>query len=189
MDIPDDTPEQLMGRFICQDDPQALNAIVSRFLAPALGVASQMLRDRAAAEDAVQETFLRLVRSRAQYNPSRPFSTWFYSILRNICRDLIRRRIREERLVTAAADEQARQTPPAPPAGGISAASILDHLPESERSVLTLRIIYDLPFDDIAAALDISVDAAKKRSQRGLRRLCGSGQSLKLLELLRQEWT
>jgi DNA-directed RNA polymerase specialized sigma24 family protein len=44
-------------------------------------------------------------------------------------------------------------------------------VPAGERDVLVLRIVEGLPFADVAAALDISEEAAKKRAQRGLSRL------------------
>ena len=180
--------EPLMARFVGRNDAGAFNEIVSRFLAPALGVAHQMLSGHASAEDAVQECFLRVVRFRRQYDPSRPFSTWFYSILRNVCRDMLRRQGREARLISAVADLQPTQAAP-PPAAGESggASSILSGLPEAERAVLTLRVVHDLSFRDVAAALDISVEAAKKRAQRGLQRLRESGRAAKMLDSFEQE--
>ena len=48
---------------------------------------------------------------------------------------------------------------------------LLQNLPASEQVVLNLRIVHDLPFRDIAAVVGISIEAAKKRAQRGLRTL------------------
>jgi len=58
-----------------------------------------------------------------------------------------------------------------PPVPGSSADDLLRRLPVGERDVLVLRVIEDLPFRDVAAALGISEEAAKKRAQRGLARL------------------
>jgi hypothetical protein len=50
-------------------------------------------------------------------------------------------------------------------------SELLAKLPPPARAVLTLRIVHDMPFRDVAAALGISEEAAKKRAQRALRRL------------------
>jgi RNA polymerase sigma-70 factor (ECF subfamily) len=162
--------ESLMQRYQRRLDAGAFEEIVSRFLGPALGVARQLLWDRGVAEDAVQETFLRIVRRRDRYDASRPFSAWFYTILRNVCTDMLRRRARQERVVQEAVLRQDVQGRRAPPSSG-DALDLLAALPEQGRAVLTLRVVEELPFRDVAAALGISEEAAKKRAQRALKRL------------------
>jgi len=162
--------EALMARFQRRGDAEAFEQIASRFLPPALAAAHSILADHALAEDAVQEAFLRVIRGRDRYLPTRPFSSWFYTILRNLCTDMLRRRARRARLLEALAGNAG---PPAVPAGHDPPGSLdlLAGLPKGDRAVLTLRIVHDLAFRDVAAALGISEEAAKKRAQRGLRRL------------------
>lgn len=167
--------ESLMRRFVGRDDATAFDEIVSRFLTPALGAARQVLSDPALAEDAVQEAFLRVVRCRTQYLQSSSFAPWFYTILRNVCKDMLRRAGRDARLVSEMAHRVSTQDPPHEFESTVPASQILSVLPDRERAVLTLRIVYDLPFPEVAAALGISYEAARKRAQRGLRRLRRSG--------------
>ena len=150
-------------------DTEAFQQLVSAYTNPALGLAQKILSDRLLAEDAVQEAFLRVVRSRQQYDPSQPFSLWFYTILRNICRDMLRQRTRHMKVVGEIAEGQVRseQNPSHP----LYVQDVLQSLPASEQIVLTMRIVHNLPFRDIAAAVGITVEAAKKRAQRGLRTL------------------
>ena len=151
-------------------DGEAFGQIVSRFLASGLAVAAELLGDAALAEDAVQETFLRVVRGRERYIPSMPFSTWFYAILRNVCKDLLRRSARQAKLIEEVA--YVRDTEVAgPPANSAEADELLAKLSRDARTVLRLRIVYDLSFREAAAALGISEEAAKKRAQRALREL------------------
>jgi RNA polymerase sigma-70 factor (ECF subfamily) len=158
-----------MRRFQDRLDAEAFEEIVRRFTAPALAAARQILSNASLAEDAVQETFLRVVRGRRRYCPSRPFSSWFYSVCRNVCVDMLRRQARQAKLLASAA----WSPPPAPPAPweGLDAVDLLAHLPHGDRMVLTLRVVHELAFGDIAAVLGISEEAAKKRAQRALRRL------------------
>ncbi|NOZ23233.1 MAG: sigma-70 family RNA polymerase sigma factor [Planctomycetes bacterium] len=158
-----------MARYQDELDAEAFQEIVSRFLSPALAVAHQILSDRTLAEDAVQETFLRIVRRRERYIASRPFSNWFYAILRNVCKDILRHRARQRKLIEEVAIRNLAQAQPSfdPPGG----SELLARLPKEARVVLVLRIIHEMPFRDIAAALDISEEAAKKRAQRALQQL------------------
>ena len=159
-----------MARFQRNLDGEAFERLVATFTAPALGVARQILLDQALAEDAVQEAFLRTVRNRASYQPSRAFSSWFYVILRNVCLDLRRQRETQRQ----ALQELASRPSPAPNGSGDDAEEarhLLAMLPKAERDVLKLRIVDGLAFKDIAAALGVSQEAAKKRAQRGLQRL------------------
>jgi len=159
----------LMARFQRMLDAGAFQQLVSDYSGPALGVAQRILSDNVLAEDAVQETFLRIVRCRQQYDPSKPFSFWFYTILRNICRDMLRQRTRHIKAIS----EIAAESIPAiqKPAHVLEVKDVLQSLPASEQAVLTLRIVHNLSFPDIAVVVGISVEAAKKRAQRGLRTL------------------
>ncbi|MHC4626191.1 MAG: RNA polymerase sigma factor, partial [Planctomycetota bacterium] len=159
-----------MVRFQTRLDPYAFDRIVSAFMKPALGVARQILSDHALAEDAVQESFLRVIRKRHQYVPGSPFSSWFYIIVRNVCVDMMRKSNREKETIRQAAPtcrpRSARTDLPEVP-------ELLSVLTRDDRDVLVLRIIHGLGFRDVAAALGISEEAAKKRAQRALRRLRG----------------
>jgi len=162
--------ERLMARFRSRLDAAAFDEIVSRFMRPALAIAVRILSDVTAAEDAVQEAFLRVVRARDRYDPGKRFAPWFYAIVRHVSVDLSRRQARQREAV----EDLAAQTPVGagvPPPRGSAAADLLNGLPPGVRDVLVLRIIEGMPYRDVAAALGISEEAAKKRAQRGLRRL------------------
>ena len=157
-----------MRRFKASLDQAAFEQLVEDYASPAKAVAYQILCDRVLAEDAVQETFIRLIEKRNQYTISYSFSPWFYVILRNVCIDMIRKRQRDRNFARKLYFEKVR---------GASFESrcedlnLLKTLASRERQVLELRVVNSMSFKEIAAALGISEDAAKKRAQRGLRRL------------------
>lgn len=160
--------DDLMARFRKRLDKTAFEQLVCDYAPPAAAMAHQMLRDPALAEDAVQEAFVRVIKKRRQYVSSRPFSHWFYAILRNICIDMLRKRKREKDIVkhlTHSIKRYVRNEPPS------DCMVLLSALPLHERSVLELRAVHSMTFEEIAVALDISKEAAKKRAQRGLRKL------------------
>ena len=161
--------ESLMGRFQQRLDEAAIDELVSRYLRRGVAVARQILWDRSLADDAAQEAFVRLIRSRDSYDPAKPFSVWFFTILRNVCLGMIRRQRLEVETMQAMASQSISATElPTDPA---DTERLLATLPRIEREALTLRVMHDLSFADIGAALGISEAAAKKRAQRAIGRL------------------
>ena len=71
---------------------EAFAVLVERYQRRAFAVALRLLGSRPEAEDAVQQTFLRLYENRAAYRPRYRLNTWLYRILVNACVDELRRR-------------------------------------------------------------------------------------------------
>jgi len=170
--MPDDKPSArwLMARFQEDLDSEAFDSLFSRFSGPALTVARSILPRRGMAEDAVQEAFMRVVRARDQFDTSRKFAPWFYTILRNVCTDYLRSKQRSPEIN---GDEDTLRS--CARHGGVPPDSpmlkLLGKLSDGQQAVLELRVFHDMKFRRIGEALGISEEAAKKRSQRGLRRL------------------
>ena len=157
-----------MVRFRARLDQVAFEQLVLEYASPAAAVANQILGDWALAEDAVQEAFIRVVRKRSQYIEVHPFSSWFYAILRHVCVDMLRKRRRDQALVKGLWGRVKLSVHSGP---SVDREVLLSVLAVSERSVLELRVVHSMPFREIAVALGISEEAAKKRAQRGLRKL------------------
>jgi RNA polymerase sigma-70 factor (ECF subfamily) len=160
--------EALMARFQARLDPDAFEQIVAFYMNPALAVAGRLLSDHALAEDAVQEAFLRVIRKHHQYVPGSGFSGWFYAIVRNVCIDMLRKGARDKEAIDKIAP---RVAPRALRTDSPQIPELLGLLPRGDQDVLVLRIVHGLRFHEVAAALGISEEAAKKRAQRALRRL------------------
>jgi len=163
--------EHLMVRFASRLDQAALDELAARYMRPAMAVAKRFLPDAALAEDAVQEAMLRLIRHRSAYEAGRPFAPWFYALVRHAAVDLARRRSRQREAVADLAARTPRGASVEPAGPPADADDLLRHLPAGERDVLVLRIVEGLRLAEVAAALGISEEAAKKRAQRGLARL------------------
>ncbi|MBI3951425.1 MAG: RNA polymerase sigma factor [Acidobacteria bacterium] len=137
-------------------------------------LAYRMLGSREAAEDVVQETFIRIYKMRKQLDPEKPFRSFVLRIATNLAIDLLRKTRREnwvpypdesecgtEQLYTVPAYEEgtyARQ---------VALNQALDALPAIYRAVLVLKYGHDLSYQEIAQALDISVPAVALRLKRG----------------------
>jgi RNA polymerase sigma factor (sigma-70 family) len=135
---------------------------VFRFLLRRVG------RDRA--EDAFQETFLRALRSYGSLAHTGNLRAWVLTIAARVAVDEHRRR-RPERL--------AGETPVDPRRPAYAELEHLaDELPPKERAAVVLRYGYDLEYQEIAAALGSSEEAARQAASAGVRRLRRKGVSL-----------
>ncbi len=125
-------------------------------------IAYHQLGNVSDAEDAVQETFLKVHRAAAGYNGEAAFTTWLYRILINTCYDMMRRRNR--RIRETPIDDQI--------AGGRAANAVddvkrmalrklLSDLPEQRRTVFALFEIEGLSHAEIADILDITEGNSK----------------------------
>lgn len=131
--------------------------------------------DRALAEDLLSETYERVLRSRARFDPRRGSERrWLYTIALNLLRDHARRRSHEERLLSSvyagAEDEQADP--------GMAAVEHRDELQralatlcEAEREALALRFGADLKLREVARILGEGESAVEGRIYRALRKL------------------
>jgi RNA polymerase sigma factor (sigma-70 family) len=122
------------------------------------------LLGRERAEDAFQETFLRALRGYRKLEHGRHLKAWVFTIATRVAVDETRKR----RPLVALADEVAQD-------GERPAYAQLEHLadelPDKERAAVVLRYGYDLPYAQIAEALDSSEDAARQAASAGVRRL------------------
>ena len=119
--------------------------------------------DRAAAEDAFQETFLRALRAYPALRHGEHLRAWVLTIARNVAADAHRRAPRDPVL------PEEIDHPRRPAYAEI--AHLTDGLPPTERAAVVLRYAYDLPYAAIAAALGSSEDAARQAASTGVRRL------------------
>ena len=159
--------EELMLLFRDTLEEAVFDELMRRYYGRALTVAETRIFDRSLAQDAVQETFIRLVRKRKKYD-GRTFSAWFYTILRNICTDLIRKEMRHRQKI-----EKLTAGPNLPPqtAGPDDFDALVAALPPADREILIYRYVQELSFAEISRLTGCSEDAAKKRGQRALQRL------------------
>ena len=119
---------------------------------------------RERAEDAFQETFLRALRAYDRLRHGEHLRAWVLTIATRVAIDAQRR-----------AGEAPAEVPEVPHEDGRPAyeelAFLTDTLPPKERAAVVLRYGYDLDYDQIAAALDSSEDAARQAASSGVRRL------------------
>jgi len=130
------------------------------------------LKNREDAEDAAQETELRVFRAIRNFRGDSSFRTWLFAIADRQCYDMVRKRVKHmiddhmralieihESSVNKMADETESHT---------IVNLVLTKLPEQERDIIMLRYYVDLSLHDISSTLGIGLSASKMRLYRAL---------------------
>jgi RNA polymerase sigma-70 factor, ECF subfamily len=143
-------------------DSDSYAEVYRRFGERMKSIAFNHLGNIADAEDAVQETFVKLHRAAKGFTGEAAFTTWLYRILVNTCLDSLRRRRR--RIQEAPIDDELpsmRAAATVDDAKRMTLRKMLAELPEQKRSVFMLFEIEGLSHAEIAEILDISEGNSK----------------------------
>ena len=161
-------------------DMDAFSELVSLYEKKALSFTYRMLKNTAEAEDATQEAFLRVFDKIDTFRESSSFSTWFYTVLNNICLDILRKRARSADTVsinqTSPDDDeyelQLEDSAPGPyeQLQKNTARELLEEaltkLSDEHRAVIIMRDINGLDYEEIAKVLGVSLGTVKSRIYR-----------------------
>src|SRR5262249_11581575 len=134
----------------------------------------RMVRDPSAAEDLTIETFWRIYRSRARFDPSRSFGAWARRFAVNVALDHLKRSGRDRARLAPIDDADGAMLSTGPSADRDAARSIVQaflHLPATLRVTARLALVEERPYHEIAELLDISIGAVKSRVFRATRLL------------------
>src|SRR6184192_1810326 len=87
-------PDAALMLRVRQGDTSAFAELVDKYKQPVTNMAARMLRDATEAEDLAQNVFIQVYKSAHRYQVASKFSTWLFTIVRNLCLNEIRRRSR-----------------------------------------------------------------------------------------------
>ena len=167
--------ERLMAR-LRAGDQEALRVLYGRHARSLYNFALRLLSDPAAAEDILQETFLRVYKNRTAYRSVATFKTWTFTIARNLCLDILRSAPRRTEVTDNLLPEAEDPTPtPLDHLEQVEREAMVHQalalLPPEDREILLLSRYAGLRYGEIAAILGVSEDAVKMRAHRALTRL------------------
>lgn len=154
-------------------DKAAFAQLVEAYQAPVYNLAYRILGDAAEAEDAAQETFVRIYTRLHTYEPEKKLSSWILSIASHYCIDCLRRR----RTGNVDLEDILAQQAFADPGEGPEKAALrketcdlvrdlMRELPGPYRLVLTLRYWHDFSYEEMAEMLGTTESAIKSRLHR-----------------------
>ena len=175
-------PDAVLMLRVKRGDRAAFAELVDKYKQPVMNFIFRSLRDEAEAEDLAQNVFLQVYKSRSRYKQTAKFSTWLFTIARNLCLNELRRRSRHpaeslEETHSENEDQPLRQfedkshvAAPDKLLHGELAQKIdeaLSELPENQRSAILLCRQEDLSYEQIAKILRCSLSATKSLIHRG----------------------
>ena len=172
-----DADQRLMRAF-AQRDPAAADTLYRRFAGRIYGLGLVMLGNDAAAQDLVQDTFVKLWRSADRYDRSRgALETWVLLIARSLAIDAIRRRVLEARTLERSDPPPEVAQDPGPDDQAVTrdlteqAQRAMAQLPPEQRAALELAYLGGKTSTEISDLEGIPVGTAKTRIRAALLRL------------------
>lgn len=151
---------------------EAFTHLVEAYQRPVYNLCYRMLGDAEEAEDASQETFLRVYKNIKHYDHKRPFTTWLLSIAAHYCIDLLRKR----RMVVISMDGHPYLDPPDGLPGPEASFFVkenqrrvqasLKSLNPHDRAAVIMYYWYDFSYEEIAQSLSLTISAVKSRLHR-----------------------
>jgi RNA polymerase sigma-70 factor (ECF subfamily) len=175
-------PDAALMLRVQRGDRAAFTELVEKHRQTVMNFVARTLRDPVEAEDIAQASFIQVFKCAQRYEPSARFTTWLFTIARNLCLNELRRRARhpaESLDVTHPEheDQPRRQfvdCRAAPPSDDLLHDELLAMiedalaaLPETQRTALLLCREEELSYEEIAAVLGCSVSATKSIIHRG----------------------
>ena len=175
-------PDAALMLRVKQGDTAAFTTLVEKYKQPVMNLAARTLRDPTEAEDLAQNVFVQVFKAAARYQSTAKFSTWLFTIARNLCLNEIRRRSRHpaESLDAPHPDQEDQPkhqfedvknfSPPECLLQSELAQKIeqaLAGLPENQRTAILLCRQDELSYEEIAEVLGCSLSATKSLIHRG----------------------
>jgi RNA polymerase sigma-70 factor (ECF subfamily) len=173
------TDKQLVELYTHSKKEEAFAELLSRYKSRVYGKITMYVKDRAAAQDIFQDTFLKAIHAlkEGQYNEEGKFSAWIMRIAHNLCIDYFRGKKKmpmsranddydpfdfigngeknsEEKAVNLQVLHDARK--------------LLDFLPLEQKEIVMMRLYYDMSFKEISDTLNISINTALGRMRYAL---------------------
>ena len=164
-------------------DADAFSAEALTFLEPLFATAMRLTRNRADAEDLVQDTFVKAFRFSGQFKRGTNLRAWLYTILHNTWRNQRRDASRDavevdseqvEQAATVATGSEAFETPERILMRSTLDADLqaaLDDLPDAFRQAVWLRDVEEFTYAEIAEMLSVPIGTVMSRISRGRRLL------------------
>ena len=163
---------RLMIRVKAHGDVRAFETLIERHQGAVIGTVAKMLGGPSDAEDIAQQVFIRIWKSAGRYNPTAKFTTWMFTITRNLVFNEMRRRQRkpavsieerEDDFHLQTADTRGKTPTDEALQRELEAAvdASIQSLPEKQRMAVILRRYEEVPYEEIATVLGLSLSAVK----------------------------
>lgn len=160
-----------------EGNEQAFREILRRYRDKVLAICIRMLRNRTEAEEAAQDSFVKIYFHLRDFDQARSFAAWIAGISINECRDRLRKRSRFQKVFREATEsevesQRTQRSDDYELKAKIEAVeNAIERLPEKLREVLVLRAYADYSYEEIAEILKTRVGTVMSRLHRSREKL------------------
>ncbi|MFW6206317.1 MAG: RNA polymerase sigma factor [Gemmatimonadota bacterium] len=169
--------DERLARRTREGDRAAFEHLVRRYLRPIHAVVASYLSEDADVEDAVQDTFLRVLDAVDGYDPERPFAPWLYQIARNVARNRLKAMARWPQAPVPEAGIQASGPDPGVAAEQAEARELLEAaiaaLPEQRRTAFRLVDVEEYSAKEVGEMMGLSPGTVRSHVHHARRALRG----------------
>ena len=170
--------DEILIKKFQEGDVGAYNQIVFRFKDRLLNFIYRFVNDLDLAEDLVQDTLLKLYTHKDSYQEIAKFSTWLYTIAANLARTELRKKKRRKTFSVTELSREDREfiivSSDVDPSEDLSSQNFerniqlaLAELPDDFKTIIILRDIQELSYDEISKIVDVPLGTVKSRINRG----------------------
>ena len=170
--------DEILIKKFQEGDVGAYNQIVFRFKDRLLNFIYRFVNDLDLAEDLVQDTLLKLYTHKDSYQEIAKFSTWLYTIAANLARTELRKKKRRKTFSVTELSREDREfiiaSSDLDPSEDLSSQNFeksvqraLAELPDDFKTIIILRDIQELSYDEISKIVDVPLGTVKSRINRG----------------------
>ncbi len=170
--------DEILIKKFQEGDVGAYNQLVYRFKDRLLNFIYRFVNDLDQAEDLVQDTLLKLYTHKDSYQEIAKFSTWLYTIAANLARTELRKKKRRKTFSVTELSREDREfiiaSSDVDPSEDLSSQNFeksvqraLAELPDDFKTIIILRDIQELSYDEISKIVDVPLGTVKSRINRG----------------------
>ena len=170
--------DEILIKKFQEGDVGAYNQLVFRFKDRLLNFIYRFVNDLDLAEDLVQDTLLKLYTHKDSYQEIAKFSTWLYTIAANLARTELRKKKRRKTFSVTELSREDREfiivSSDVDPSEDLSSQDFekniqlaLAELPDDFKTIIILRDIQELSYDEISKIVDVPLGTVKSRINRG----------------------
>ncbi len=168
--------ESLLIRLCCDGRTDAFSVLVKRYTPLVYGFILHYVKNPQLAEDLTQETFIKAFRAIERFDSSKPFRPWLMTIATNTSKTELKRNQQREILLNDNSSEAnlLENIPDDTVSENLTDVALqqilsqaLQSLPENVLQALVLRHVYDMPYEEVATALQANLNTVRTWLRRG----------------------
>lgn len=163
--------DELIQRYLETQNSRYFDQLYTKYATKVFSKCISLLKEEAAAQDAMQDIFLKIFLNLAKFSGKSKFSTWIYSITYNYCIDVIRKKKKQGSIFSDEIENAPDLAEEVPDSALLEMEVkklkiVLEKIPVGDKAVLLMKYQDDMSIREISNSLDKSESAIKMKLKR-----------------------